>query len=355
MPPLTHALWMQSPFDECARSPVRSPTMDSTWGPTWELTKAKASVSRPVTDRRRVLAGMAGLAAGALLTACGGGRSDAAAVATTTSHGPSDPTGWRLGARFADGYSAPSTLVAGSTQRAPYVLLDSDGWLLDDAAPEQLQLTVRRAGVGGAVIATHTVARHGGDHATSYFPLVFQVDDPGDYVVQLEAGNGIPASVEPHHLRVVGVNEIDLVQVGDVLPAIVTPTANDPAGVDPICTEPNGPCAFHDHTLAEALDRPGPVALLVSTPRFCQSDVCGPTVGLLRSALRIRSEPWTTVHAEVYSGPEAGDFSTTAAVSALGLTFEPSLVVADSKGTITAGLHYTMDAAEVADALQSAI
>ena len=330
--------------------------MESTWGPTWGLVREKASIGRPaVTDRRQVLAGMAGLAAGALLTACGGGRPDDAAVATTTSHGPSDPTGWRLGARFADGYGAPSTLVAGSTQRAPYVLLGSDGWPLDDEAPDQLHLTVRRVGANDAVIATHTVARHGGDHATPYFPLVFRVDDPGDYVVHLETGDGIPAGADPHYLRVVGTDEIDLVQVGDVLPAIVTPTGTDPAGVDPICTEPNGPCAFHGHTLAEALDRPGPVALLVSTPRFCQSDVCGPTVGLLRSALRVRSEPWTTVHAEVYTGPETGDFSTTAAVSALGLTFEPSLVVADAEGIVTAGLHYTMDATEVAAALQSAV
>ncbi|GIS98581.1 MAG: hypothetical protein CM1200mP26_02940 [Acidimicrobiales bacterium] len=83
------------------------------------------------------------------------------------------------------------------------------------------------------------------------------------------------------------------------------------------------------------------MALLVSTPRFCQSDVCGPTVGLLRSALRVRSgKPWTTVHAEVYTGPETGDFSTTATVSALGLTFEPSLMVADAGGIVTAGLHY---------------
>ena len=330
--------------------------MESTWGPTWGLVRGKISISQPpVTDRRRVLAGLAGLAGGALLAACGGGRPDDAAVVTTTSRSSSDPTGWRLGARFADGYAAPSTLVAGSTQRAPYVLLGSDGWPLDDEAPDQLHLTIRQAGVGGAVMATHTVARHGGANTTPYFPLVFQVDNPGDYVVHIEAGDGIPAGADPHHLRVVGVDEVDLVQVGDALPAIVTPTVTNSAGVDPICTEPNGPCAFHAHTLAEALDRPGPVALLVSTPRFCQSDVCGPTVGLLRSALRVRSEPWTTVHAEVYTGPETGNFSTTATVSALGLTFEPSLMVADAGGIVTAGLHYAMDATEVAAALGSAV
>ena len=115
------------------------------------------------------------------------------------------------------------------------------------------------------------------------------------------------------------------------LPAVATPTRTDPAGVDPICTEPNGPCSFHEVSVAEALGQPGPVALLVSTPRFCQSDVCGPTVGLLRSALRVQSEPWSAVHAEVYMAPETGDFTTTPTVAALGLAFEPSLVVADAR------------------------
>ncbi len=307
------------------------------------------------TGRRRVLAG---LAAGTLLAACGGGRSAGSAMATTTSHGPSDPTTWRLGARFADGYGAPSTLVAGSLQRAPYVLLGSDGWPLDHA-PEHLDLTIRQPGVGGEVIATHRVARHGGDHATPYFPLVFQVDEPGDYVVHLEAdgqtGSGPDGGTDPHHLRVVDADQTDLVQVGDRLPAVATPTKTDPAGIEPICTAPNGPCEFHGHTVADALGRPGPVALLVSTPRFCQSDVCGPTIGLLRSALRVRSEAWTAVHAEVYVAPDGGDFSTTPVISALGLTFEPSLVVADADGTITSALHYTMDATEVAAALRTAI
>jgi hypothetical protein len=40
-------------------------------------------------------------------------------------------------------------------------------------------------------------------------------------------------------------------------------------------------------------------------------------------------------------------------VAALGLSFEPSLVVADATGRITAVLHFTMDATEVAAALSS--
>ena len=307
------------------------------------------------TSRRQVLVG---LAAGTVLAACGG-RSTSSSAATSapiTTTGSTASAGWRLGARFADGYVAPSALVAGSAQRAPYVLLGSDGWPMGTEGPDHLDLTIRRAdasgGADGPVVTAHTVERHGDDQASPYFPLVFQVDDPGDYVVSVAIGD---AEIEPHHLRVVGRGETTLIQVGDPLPAVATPTRTDPAGVDPICTEPNGPCSFHEVSVAEALIRPGPVALMVSTPRFCQSDVCGPTIGLLRSALRVRSEPWSAVHAEVYVAPEAGDFATTPAVAALGLAFEPSLVVADADGIVTAALHFTMDAAEVATALATAV
>ncbi len=298
------------------------------------------------------------MSAGALLVACGGrpGSSSATTPAPVASTGSTASGGWRLGARFADGYVAPSALVAGSPQRAPYVLLGSEGWPVGTEGPDRVDLLIRRAGAAGTadgpVVATHTVERHGGDKASPYFPLVFEVDEPGEYVVHLTAGD---AGSEPHHLRVVGRDETTLIQVGDRLPAMTTPTETDPAGVDPICTQPNGPCSFHRLSVAEALVQPGPVALLVSTPRFCQSDVCVPTIGLLRSALRVRSEPWSAVHAEVYVAPDANDFSTTPTVADLGLSFEPSLVVADADGIVTAALHFTMDATEVAAALATAV
>ena len=323
---------------------------------------ASASTGRRqvLTGRRQVLAGMT---AGALLVACGGrpGSSSATTSAPVATTG-STASGWRLGARFADGYVAPSALVAGSPQRAPYVLLGSDGWPMGTEGPDRLDLVIRRAGAaddtgtaGGPVVATHTVERHGDEQATPYFPLVFEVDEPGGYVVHVTTGSTGDAGSDPHHLRVVGRDETTLIQVGDRLPAMTTPTETDPAGVDPICTQPSGPCSFHRLSVAEALVQPGPVALLVSTPRFCQSDVCGPTIGLLRSALRVRSEPWSAVHAEVYVAPDANDFSTTPTVADLGLSFEPSLVVADADGIVTAALHFTMDATEVAAALATAV
>ena len=295
---------------------------------------------------------MAAGAAGLLLAACG--RRPAAPTPAT----PSPPAGYRLGARFADGYAAPTVLASGSPQRAPYVLLGADGWPVDRGGPDAIDLTVSHSGPDGEVVGTFTVARHGTsrddghedhDHGDPipYYPLVFVPPSSGDYLVD---GPGIS---EAHALRVVNADQLDVVQVGDLLPAVGTPTILDARGVDPICTQATGVCQFHEVTVTEALGRPGPTALLVSTPRFCQQDVCGPTIGLLADALHQRTETWSAVHAEVYVAPLENDFSTTPVVAALGLSFEPSLVVADATGRITAVLHFTMDATEVAAALSS--
>ena len=321
----------------------------------------RSSGTRPPADptRRHVLTGLGMLAAASgtgLLVGCGGAvGTDTAASATA----PASTMGSRrLGARFADGYLASTALAAGPPQRAPYVLLGDDGWPMIDDAPDAVGLVLRAVGPDGAPgpdIASATVARHGDGQATPYYPFRFQAPDPGDFVVEATVeGTTLP---DVHHLRLADPADLALVQLGDPLPAVATPTIDDPRGVDPICTLATGPCRFHASSLVDAREQRGPTALLISTPRFCQQDVCGPTVGLLANALAARpaGENWRAVHAEVYMAPDAGDFTPTPVVGALGMAFEPSLVAADADGKVTAALHFTMDATEVADALGSAI
>ena len=70
---------------------------------------------------------------------------------------PVEPTGGlSLGARFADGFQAPSVITAGTPQRAPYVLIGSDGWPAVNV-PDQIELTVTS---GDQVVFTGTVNRH---------------------------------------------------------------------------------------------------------------------------------------------------------------------------------------------------
>ncbi len=252
--------------------------------------------------------------------------------------------GFTLAARFADGFQAPTVLAAGSPQRAPYVLIGADGWPAMDV-PDRIQLTVT---TGDLVVHSGTVMRHGERGAIPYFPLVFTPPASGDYAVR---GAGMPGR---HRLRVSEPGRLDLVQVGQAMRPSETPTTDDPRGVDPICTWPGGPCPLHDLTVTEAIARSGPTALLVATPRFCQQDVCGPAVDVVIDAAEGLDPSWSVVHAEVYVAPDEGDFGLAPVVADYGLSFEPSLIVSDADGTVTAVLHFTMDSAEVLSALGSA-
>ena len=64
-------------------------------------------------------------------------------------------------------------------------------------------------------------------------------------------------------------------------------------------------------------------------------------------------DEWSVIHAEVYVSPNAGDFRTAPVISAFGLSFEPSLIVADSNGIITEIVHLAMDKNEISAALKT--
>lgn len=295
---------------------------------------------KPAIGRRRVLVGLAGTVGGLILVGCGANREDPVPVAAQSK-------GMSLGARFADGFLTPTVLVAGTVQRAPYVLEDSDGWPIVKEAPGHIDLVVRKADTS-EVVFSERINRHGEPGMTPYYPLIFTPPMVGSYNVD---GPGLVGS---HRFRVADPGTTDLVQVGDLMRPVDTPTTDDSRGVKPICTWPGRTCPLHAVTLTEALDRPGPTALLVSTPQFCQADVCGPALGILVDQATQLSEEWSVVHAEVFTDPMAGDFTLAPVVAVYGLSFEPSLVVADRSGVVTGVVHFTMDDTEVAEALESA-
>ena len=142
-------------------------------------------------------------------------------------------------------------------------------------------------------------------------------------------------------------------QVGDPLPAVATPTTADPLGVDPLCTRAV-PCPFHDLDLATVVGNGRPTVLLVATPGFCQTDICGPVVDLMIDAGETRDD-LDLIHCEVYVDPSefaSGGFpDLVPAVEALALPFEPSLFVPDAAGIIVARLDTTFDRRELTDVL----
>lgn len=272
-----------------------------------------------------------------LLAACGQGSGSGASQARSGS-GQIE----FLTPAFPDGFNAPSMLAAGRPQRIAFVVSDNVD-VMREAAPSTLDITITHA---GSIVASLTVDRRDAGIITPYYPVVFTPPTPGQYVAEVAGAAPVPFTV-------VTEADVPLLQVGDLLPSIDTPTVVDPRDVDPICTRAV-PCGLHDVSLRDALATGQPTALLVSTPGFCQTDICGPVLDLLINSLRGRPG-LTAIHAEVYKNPiefSQGTFpETTEVVDALRLPYEPQLLVADASGTIVARLDITWDRGELDDAL----
>ena len=255
-----------------------------------------------------------------------------------------------LGAAFADGFNSDAVLVSGIEQRAPLVLFDADaGRPLRDNPPASIDVELW---FNNARVTKLKLNVHDDEISTPYYPLTTTLREPGEYEVR--AG----FSELPVRFKAVARDKVQLIQVGDAIRSVDTPTATNALGVTPICTRVPNPCSLHTTSLAEVLKTKGPTALLISTPGFCQTAVCGPVLELLLSE-KANFPAIRMVHAEVYVDPQ--EFAqgkpnprTTPAVTTYGMTYEPSLIVANAEGVVTSRLDFTWDRAELKTALQKA-
>ena len=291
------------------------------------------AINKFLLSRRHALISIAGFTGGLILTSCGNKE---------------DYETLSLGARFADGYQAPTVFTSGSPQRAPYVLISEQGWPLSEEVPDAIELIVTEIN-SEETIFEGKVLRHGEPGVIPYFPLIFDPPRSGEYKVE---GRGMDGH---HQLIVTDPSDIQLIQIGQKMPSIQTPTMQNNLEINPICTKSSGPCSLHKKSLDESLSSSTPTALLVSTPRFCQTDVCGPALDILIKQSELLDGKLSIIHAEVFKEPEKQNFSVAPVVGAFGLTFEPSLIVANSEGVITSILHFAMDTKEVSEALSTVL
>jgi hypothetical protein len=306
-------------------------------------------LARPAAhlDRRTFLVG---LGAATLITACGGGDDTVhlrQGDQDTTTAKDSAPV---LGTGFANGYSANSIYVAGSPQRLPFVLFAGPGKVLRDKAPATVDISVTDVATK-TVVFTETLRQHSDGIPTPYYPLTHTFATPGDFEASI-TGSSVPAP-----FKIVEPSKTNIIQLGAAMRSVDTPTVSDPKGVKPICTR-GEQCPLHTVSFKDVLANPtGPMVLMISTPGFCQTAICGPVLELLLAEHSARPQ-FTMVHAEVYIDPlndTSKERKTTPAVQTYALEYEPSLIVANAKGIVTARLDYTWDAPELKAALDSAV
>jgi hypothetical protein len=301
-------------------------------------------MSRRLLTRRQVLISAGGAA---VLAACGGGKDGDQPSADTVSADAGKPA--FLMPFFATGEGGePPVLRTGSEQRVPWGLADADGAPIHDDVPDRLDFTLTLDGM--AVGAPIPVERRGEGVPFPYFPLRFNVAKAGTYTASVT----IDGKAFPRTFVVAEPSDVRLVQRGEKAIPVETPTTDNARGVEKICTR-DPACPFHSMTLAAALATGKPTAFLVSTPAFCQTNVCGP----VRESLVVAAIGHPTVnfvHAEVYqhfdsSNPSASTL--TDAVQRYGLTYEPSLLLIDGGGVAVERLDFTWDRTELEDGLEA--
>jgi hypothetical protein len=239
-------------------------------------------------------------------------------------------------------------LVSGLPQRAAFAIATAAG----PPATEGPATIDARLVFDGATKDEVVLERHDDGTPIPYYPLVTTFDAPGVWTLATEL-DGIE-STQSFQVQTEG--DVRLVQVGQAMPSVATPTTADALGVEPLCTR-SDPCPLHAVSAAEALAAGGPVVVMISTPKYCATAVCGPVLDLVVE--QVEANPGVQfVHAEVYNRPDAGSEpaseGTTPAVEAFGLTYEPSLFVADASGTVTARLDNVFDRSELLTALATA-
>lgn len=290
-------------------------------------------------DRRTFLLGVA---AGGLTAACGGSDDPAARPSSSASAADSP-----VEVPPADSYSIvqryPSDVFVPGEIRLPFSLARAAEFISDGPAVLGAQVE----DLDGNPIGDRITAVRRDITPAPYYAFRTTVDTPGVYAIRVDGGPDVGAN-----FQIMEREQVTIPRPGDPLEGFDTPTADEPAGVDPICTrEPQ--CPFHAVTLTEALASGKGVAYFVGTPAFCQTGSCTPA---LETMIGVESEyvdDYVFVHAEVWTDLTAS--AVAPAVEALGIAFEPTLFITDADGVVVERLDGLWDATELRERLDAAL
>lgn len=140
--------------------------------------------------------------------------------------------------------------------------------------------------------------------------------------------------------------------VGDPAPPSLTATGTTPEEIAAISTDPEPDPALYDLTIADAVSNGRPTVVAFATPAFCQTALCGPTLGMVKAATEGRADI-DVVHVEPFDlelAP-AGTFEPVPTMAEWGLVTEPWVFVVGPDGLVAATFEGIMGQAELEAAI----
>jgi hypothetical protein len=287
-------------------------------------------------SRRGLLRGTAGVGAAAALWTVAGCRAQG-----PTAQPQSDVAPYALLSAFPQ--DRPH-IPAGVPTRLPFLVGDAEGVPLVALTGN---VAFRVSFNGQTVVEAQEVAPRAEGVDRAYLPLTLTFPEPGIYEVEATyEGAALDAQVQAFPVA-----EVEAPVVGQPLPPLRTPTTEFTLDVDPLCSR-SPSCPFHAVSLDDALGRDLPVVLLVASPAYCQTSVCGPVLDHLMEVTEGRTD-LTVLHCEVYRDPkkvaDLADAQGSPVTESYDLTFEPVLYVTDPAGIITARADVIVDRSEMAE------
>lgn len=199
-----------------------------------------------------------------------------------------------------------------------------------------------------------TSHRHEGPKSTVYVAAA-DLDEAGWW--------GIEADIELEGERYEGIRFTFWVRdespepgIGVAVPRSTQRTLRDVADISEIDTSNPPNPAFHELTVAEALQTGKPVVVAFVTPAFCQTRFCGPVMEEVILPTHDRyGDAVEIVHIEPFEIEAArrGSLVSVPTVEEWGLLSEPFVFVLNPDGTVAAKFEGIMEAEEVATALDA--
>lgn len=139
--------------------------------------------------------------------------------------------------------------------------------------------------------------------------------------------------------------------IGAPAPRTVQPVLRDVAQIEDVDTSLPPDPALHTLTVAEAIDLGKPVVVAFATPRFCQTQTCGPVLSeaVLPVAARF-GDRISVVHIEPFdleAVEASGQLVPVPALQEWGLDTEPRVFVPAADGTVAAKIEGITGAEEL--------
>ncbi len=151
-------------------------------------------------------------------------------------------------------------------------------------------------------------------------------------------------------------------RVGDAAPPVKTLTLADVGGdVRRISSDPTPEPSFYETSLASALAAKEPFLLAFITPAFCTSAQCGPTIDVVKKAVKavpirvVAVEPYQMVYQDGRLKPvlQNDSFVPVEAANVYGIPTEPWLFLVGADGVIVGSFEAVVGEQELTDAIRA--